>query len=55
VAARCPHLIYIYRTRGFAVELTLELLISNPLELRVPVVPSLTERFSGPLVGNRTL
>jgi hypothetical protein len=55
VAARCTRLIYIYRTRGFAVELTLELLISNTLESRVPVAPALTERFSGPLVGNRNL
>jgi hypothetical protein len=33
----------------------LELLIINPLESRAPVAPALTERVSGPLVGNRTL
>jgi hypothetical protein len=31
------------------------LLISNPLDSRVPLVPALTERVSRPLVSNRTL
>jgi hypothetical protein len=55
VAARCPRLSYICRVRGYAVEPTLELLISNPLESRAPVVPALTERVSRPPVSNRTL
>jgi hypothetical protein len=55
VAARCPHLYCICRICGFAVELSLELLISNPLESRAPVAPALTERVSRPLVSNRTL
>jgi hypothetical protein len=38
-----------------AVEPVHELLISNPLKLRAPVAPALTERASRPLVGNRTL
>jgi hypothetical protein len=46
---------YICRTRGLAAEPTLELLINNPLESRVPVAPALTKRASRPLVGNYTL
>jgi hypothetical protein len=38
-----------------AVEPVLELLINNPLESRAPVVPTLIERVSRPLVSNRTL
>jgi hypothetical protein len=38
-----------------AVEPVLELLISNPLESRAPVAPTLVERVSRPLVSNRTL
>jgi hypothetical protein len=55
VAAWCPRLDCICRIRGFTVEPALELLISNPLESRAPVVPALTERVSRPLVCNRTL
>jgi hypothetical protein len=55
VAARCPHLIYICRAHGLVAEPALELLISNPLEPRAPVAPSLVERVSRPLVSNRTL
>jgi hypothetical protein len=55
VAARCPCLIYIFRAHGIAAELTLELLISNPLEPRAPMAPALVERVSRPLVSNRTL
>jgi hypothetical protein len=36
-------------------EPTLELLISNPLNLRAPVVPTLDEWDLRPLVSNRTL
>jgi hypothetical protein len=42
------------KTHVLAVELVHQLLISNPLELRAPVVPALAERASRPLVGNRT-
>jgi hypothetical protein len=55
VVARCPRLFYICRTRGLAVKPAPELLISNPLESRAPVVPAFVERVSRPLVGNRTL
>jgi hypothetical protein len=55
VIARCPRLFYICKTCVLAVEPVHELLISNPLKLRVPVAPALTERTSRPLVGNRTL
>jgi hypothetical protein len=51
VAARCPRLGYICRTRGFAAEPTLELLISNPLDSRAPVAPTLVEGDSRPLVS----
>jgi hypothetical protein len=50
-----PRLVYICRVRGFAAESALELLISNPPDLRAPVAPALTERVSRPLVSNRTL
>jgi hypothetical protein len=55
MAARCPSLGYICRIRGFAAEPALELLISNHLDSRVPVVPTLTERDLKPLVSIRTL
>jgi hypothetical protein len=55
VAARCPYLGYICMIRGFATKPALELLISNPLNLRAPVAPNLAERDLRPLVGNRTL
>jgi hypothetical protein len=55
VVARCPRLGYICRIRGFAAEPALELLISNPLDLRVPVAPTLTERDLKPLVSICTL
>jgi hypothetical protein len=54
VAARCPRLICICRAHGLTGKPILELLISNPLESRAPVAP-VTERVSGPLVGNRIL
>jgi hypothetical protein len=44
VAARCPRLIYIYRAHGLADEPALELLISNPLDSRVSVAPTLAKR-----------
>jgi hypothetical protein len=50
VTARCPHLFHICRTRGLAAKPALELLISNPLDLRVPVVPSLDKWGLEPLV-----
>jgi hypothetical protein len=37
------------------VELTLELLISNPLNLRAPMAPTLDEWGLRPLVSNHTL
>jgi hypothetical protein len=55
VAVGCPRLIFICRARELAAKLALELLISNPLESRAPVAPALAERFSRPLVSNRTL
>jgi hypothetical protein len=55
VAAGCPHLFYICRTRVLAVEPVLELLISNPLESRAPLAPTPVERVSRPLVSNHTL
>jgi hypothetical protein len=55
VAAGCPPLFSICRARGLLVDPVLELLISNPLELRAPVAPALAERASRPLVGNCTL
>jgi hypothetical protein len=55
VASRRPRLIYICRARGLAAKPALELLISNPLESRAPVVPALIEWVSRPLVSNRTL
>jgi hypothetical protein len=39
VETRCPRLVYICGTHGFTAKLSLELLISNPLGLRVPVAP----------------
>jgi hypothetical protein len=55
MAARCASLGYICRIRGFAAEPALELLISNHLDSRVPVVPTLTEQELKPLVSIRTL
>jgi hypothetical protein len=55
VAAGCPHLFYICRTRVLTVEPVQELLISNPLEPKAPVAPALAERASRLLVSNRTL
>jgi hypothetical protein len=55
VSVRCPRLGCICRIRGFAAELTLELLISNPIDSRAPVAPTLTEWDLRPLVSNRTL
>jgi hypothetical protein len=55
VAAGCPRLFYICRTRLLTVEPVHKLLISNPLESRAPVAPAITERASRPLVSNRTL
>jgi hypothetical protein len=55
VVAGCPRLFYICRTRALAVEPVHELLISNPLESRAPVAPTLVEQVSRPLVGNCTL
>jgi hypothetical protein len=55
VAVRRPHLGRICRIRGFATELTLELQISNPLDSRAPVVPTLIEWDLKPLVSSRTL
>jgi hypothetical protein len=55
VAARHPRLGYIYKICGFAAEPALELLISNPLDLRVPVAPTPAERDLNPLVRIRTL
>jgi hypothetical protein len=46
---------YICRAHGLAAEPALELLISNPLKSKAPVVPTLAERALRPLVGNRTL
>jgi hypothetical protein len=46
---------YVCRTRGLAVEPAHELLISNPLESRAPVMPALAEQASRPLVGICTL
>jgi hypothetical protein len=50
-----PRLGHICKTRGFAAEPTLELLISNPLDFRAPVAPTLKEWDLRPLVSNRTL
>jgi hypothetical protein len=55
VTARRPRLGYIYRTRRVVAETTLELLISNPLNLRARMVPTLEEWGLRPLVSNRTL
>jgi hypothetical protein len=51
VAARFPHLSYICRIHGFAAKPALELLISNPLDLRIPMPPTLAERGLEPLVS----
>jgi hypothetical protein len=53
--AHCPHLGHICRTRRVVAEPTLELLISNPLNLRAPVAPTLDEWDLRPLVSFRTL
>jgi hypothetical protein len=45
----------ICRTRGLEVGLAHEPLISNPRESRAPVVPTLAERASRPLVEDYTL
>jgi hypothetical protein len=50
-----PPTFCICRTRGLAVGLTHELLISNPHESRAPVVPTLAEQALRPQVSNRTL
>jgi hypothetical protein len=55
VAVRCPHLVYICRTRRVAVELTLELLISNPLNLRASVASTSDEGDLSPLISDLTL
>jgi hypothetical protein len=55
MAARCPRLGYICRICGSAAEAALELLISNPLDSRAPVAPSLVEWDLRPLVSNCTL
>jgi hypothetical protein len=55
VVARCPHFVYICRIHGFAAKPTLELLISNPLDSRVPVAPTLAKRGLKPLVSVCTL
>jgi hypothetical protein len=44
VTTRCPRLFYICRTHGLAAKPALELLISNPLDSRVPVPPTLAKR-----------
>jgi hypothetical protein len=55
VAVRRPRLVYIRRTRRVAVEPTLELLISNPLNPRASVVPTSDEWVLSPLISYRTL
>jgi hypothetical protein len=55
VAARCPRLIYIYRAHGLVAKPALELLISNPLDSRVSVVPTLAKRGLEPPDHMRTL
>jgi hypothetical protein len=54
VAARRPCLVYICRTQWVVAELTLEPLISNPLNLRASVVPTSDEWDLSPLISNRT-
>jgi hypothetical protein len=55
VAVRRPRLVYICRIRRVAVESTLELLISNPLNLRASVAPTSNEWDLSPLISDRTL
>jgi hypothetical protein len=50
-----PILVCICRICGFAAEPTLELLIRNPLDSRVPAAPTPTEWDLKPLVDNCTL
>jgi hypothetical protein len=53
--ARCPRLFYICRTHRLAAEPALELLISNSLDSRVLVAPTLAKRGLEPLDCMRTL
>jgi hypothetical protein len=55
VATRRPSLIYIYRAHELAAEPALELLISNPLDSRVSVAPTLAKRGLEPPDCMRTL
>jgi hypothetical protein len=55
VASKYPRLFYICRAHGLAVRLSLELLISNPLESRASVAPALAKRVLRLLISNRTL
>jgi hypothetical protein len=55
VAVRCSRIGCICRVRGFAVEPTLELLISNPPDSGALAVPTLTEWDSRPLVNDHTI
>jgi hypothetical protein len=55
VAARRPRLVYIFRMRRVVAEPTLELLISNPLDLRASVAPAFDEWDLTPLISNCTL
>jgi hypothetical protein len=55
VTARCPRLFYICRIHGPMDKPALELLISNPLDSRVPVAPTLAKRGMEPLVCKRTI
>jgi hypothetical protein len=53
--ARRHRLVYIYRMCRVVAEPTLELLISNPLNLRASVAPTFDEWDLTPLINNRTL
>jgi hypothetical protein len=53
--ARHPCLYYICRTCRVVAEPTLELLISNPLNLRAFVAPTLDKWDLRPLISSRTL
>jgi hypothetical protein len=55
VAAWCPCLIYICRAHGLAAGPALELLISNPLDSRVSVAPTLAKQGLEPPDRMRTL
>jgi hypothetical protein len=55
VASGCPRLGCICRIRGFVTEPSLELLISNLLDSRALVAPTLVEGDSRALVSTHTL